>query len=380
MDSQKQFCPNEECWARGQVGKANIVIHSQKKNRYKCKECGKTFTESKGTVFYRLRYEGKIITQVITLMAYGCPLQAIVAAFEIDERTVSNWRERAGKHSKAVHEHLVEKPRDLQQVQADELYGKQQDVGARGKALWIAMAICVQTRLWLGCEISQKRDFQLVKSLMERVKRCAMIKDLVIITDGFRAYFSAICMVFRQSIETKRVGRPGLKIWKELSIGQMVKQYSNGRVIGAIERVLKGTASFVSSILYNTQGRGQITTVYIERLNATFRQRLSSLTRRSRSLVRHSDTLRYSLFLIGCVYNFCSFHDSLSLPNPSGVGKPVFRTPAMASGITEHRWSLHQLLSFPVPLKPWTPPKLRGRKSKLLTSTINKWCFSSSTL
>jgi len=354
MNPTTIFCPNEECIARGEIGKGNIKVHSQKQKRYKCKECGKTFTESKGTVYYRMKYEEEIITKVITLIAFGCPLQAIVEAFEIDERTVSSWRERAGKHCLAVHEHLVEKPRDLQQVQVDELYSKQQDVAAKGKALWIAMAIWVQTRLWLGCEVSQRRDFHLVKAMMQRVKSCAMIKDLVIITDGFRAYFSAICMVFRQTIETKCVGRPRLKIWKELSIGQMVKQYSKGRVVGSIQRVLRGTATLVSSILYNTQGRGQITTVYIERLNATFRQRLSSLSRRSRSLVRHSDTLRYSLFLVGSVYNFCSFHHSLSFPDISGKLRP--RTPAMASNITNHRWSVRSLLSFRIPPPPFSPP------------------------
>ena len=363
MNPTEIFCPNLECSARGEEGKGNIKIHSQKQKRYKCKECGKTFTESKGTVFYRMKYEEEIITKVITLIAYGCPLQAIVEAFEIDERTVSNWRERAGKQCVAVHQHLVETPRDLEQVQADELYGKQQDIATKGKALWIAMAIWVQTRLWLGCEISQRRDFHLVKSLMQRVKKCAMIKDLVIITDGFRAYFSAICMVFRQTIETKCVGRPRLKIWKELAIGQMVKQYSKGRVVGSIQRVLRGTATLVSSILYNSQGRGQITTVYIERLNATFRQRLSSLTRRSRSLVRHSDTLRYSLFLVGTVYNFCSFHHSLSFPDISS-GKLSPHTPAMASKITDHCWSVRSLLSFRIPPPPFSPPpqpKLLGR-------------------
>src|SRR5688572_12374864 len=139
MVPAKTFCPNLDCHARGQRGKGNIKIHSQKEKRYKCKECEKTFAETKGTPFYRLRKIEQVIdlvTVVVTLLGYGCPLQAICMAFGLDERTVSNWRERAGIHCEAVHQHLVEKPRNLGQVQADELRVKEQ-----GGIVWMAMAI-----------------------------------------------------------------------------------------------------------------------------------------------------------------------------------------------------------------------------------------------
>ena len=84
MNPQQIFCHNPACPARGKVGKGNIGVHSRKQHRYICHECETTFTQSKGTLFYRY----SCITQVITLLAYGCPLQAIVAAFGIDERTV----------------------------------------------------------------------------------------------------------------------------------------------------------------------------------------------------------------------------------------------------------------------------------------------------
>ena len=62
-------------------------------------------------MFYGLRYSVEFVTQVITLLAYGCPVQAIVAAFGIDERTVANWQQRAGVHCERVHQHLVQHPR-----------------------------------------------------------------------------------------------------------------------------------------------------------------------------------------------------------------------------------------------------------------------------
>ena len=88
MDLEKIFCPNIACPARGQVGQGNISSHSQKEKRCVCNVCDKTFAVSKGTLFYRLRTEPQIVMWVIVLLAYGCPLQAIVKAFGFDQRTV----------------------------------------------------------------------------------------------------------------------------------------------------------------------------------------------------------------------------------------------------------------------------------------------------
>ena len=153
MDPQEQFCQNDACPARGKTDEGNIVIHSRKEARYKCTVCDKTFVETKGTPFYRLRHSAKEVSLVVTLIAYGCPVQAIVAAFGLDERTVTEWQERSGQHCQQVHEHLVEQPRDLTHIQADEMWVK-----AQGYVMWMAMALMVGTRLWLGGVISQQRD------------------------------------------------------------------------------------------------------------------------------------------------------------------------------------------------------------------------------
>ena len=133
MDPQTKFCHTWDCPARGQIGQGNIGVHSRKEGRYKCHVCGKTFTESRGTVFYRLRTAKDIVVIVVTLLAFGCPVQAIVAAFGLDERTVMSWQKRAGEHCEQVHAHLVAQPQDLGQVQADEIRVKQQ-----GAIVWLA--------------------------------------------------------------------------------------------------------------------------------------------------------------------------------------------------------------------------------------------------
>ena len=115
MDPYKVFCQNRECPARGQVGEGNIGIHSQKEQRYRCRVCGKMFAARTGTAFYRLRTAEETVTLVVTLLAHGCPLQAIVVAFGIDERGVQAWETRAGELCQRVQEHLVEQPHDLGQ-------------------------------------------------------------------------------------------------------------------------------------------------------------------------------------------------------------------------------------------------------------------------
>ena len=111
MDPDIVFCPNLECPARGQAGQGNIRLHSRKAQRFLCTACHKTFTAAKGTALYRLRTPAETVSLVVTLLAHGCPLQAIVVAFGFDERTVASWGARAGVHGQAVQEHLVEQPR-----------------------------------------------------------------------------------------------------------------------------------------------------------------------------------------------------------------------------------------------------------------------------
>jgi transposase-like protein len=135
MNPQEIFCPMIACPARGQTGKENIHIHSLKDQRCLCDVCGQTFTTTKGTIFYRLHTDPQIVMCVIVLLAYGCPVVAIVKDFLLDERTVRDWQRRAGQHCQQVHEHLVENSQhNLEQVQAVEIKTKTQQ-----GTLWMAL-------------------------------------------------------------------------------------------------------------------------------------------------------------------------------------------------------------------------------------------------
>ena len=370
MDPTKVFCHNPDCHARGKIGHGNIGIHSRKEQRYICYECNKTFTESKGTTFYRLKYPQEFITQMITLLSRGCPIQAIVAAFGLDERTVADWQRRAGEHCQQVHEHLVQKPRDLGQVQADEIRIKHQ-----GGIIWMAMALAVSTRLWLGGVVSALRDRNLIVLLIAQVFACVLYRPLLFCVDGFSAYVSAIRQVFRISVITNKRGRPHLKDWEKLCIVQVIKQRCSGRVTGVIRNIATGTTEQLQCLLSQTQNTLQAHVSYIERLNGTFRSRISGLIRRGRCLVRHRETIHQGMYLVGSVYNFCCSHSSLRLVLYLSDNRrhwvPI--TPAMASGITDHIWTVAELLNYRVPLPSWEPPKRKGRPSNHIKELIKQW-------
>ena len=361
MDPTTVFCPNGPGHARGQTGMGNIGIPSQKEQRFICHEGHKTFSARKGTVFYRLRTSAETVGLVVTLLAHGCPLQAIVAAFGFDERTVADGWARSGRQGQAGQEALVERPRDLGQGQADELRVKKQ-----GGIVWMALAMMVKTRLWLGGEVREQRDMTLIRGLIERVRRCAARRPLVVCTDGLVSYIRALRETFRDPVPTGKGGRPRLRPWRHVLIAQVVKRYERRRVVETERRILEGTPARVEPLRHRSQGDGVMNTAYIERLNATFRERLAPLARRCRALARHTLTLHEGMFVVGTVYNFCT--------PPASLSHAQRTTPAMAAGITDHCWTMYELLAFHVPLSRWIPPKRRGRPSRALQHLIKRWC------
>ncbi len=345
MNPQEQVCHNPQCWVYGRVGAGQIVIHSRKERRYRCKRCGTTFSATTGTALYRIHHPHALVVIVVTLLAYGCPVQAIVAAFALDERTVADWQRRAGRQSQRVHQHLVQAGAvTLGQVQADELR-----VRIVGGIAWLAMSISVTSRLWLGGAISMTRDRALIRTALARVAACGPVATVLVCTDGLASYPRQALRLFRQPVHICRRGRPRLVLPAGVLIAQAIKRYAKRRVRAMERRIVRGSAAAVAAVLTATQGKetAVVNTAYIERLNATFRARLAPLVRRSRATVRQVATLEAGMWLVGTVYNFVTPHRSLDK-----------RTPAQAAGLTDHRWTVHQLLTFPVPLP---SVKRRGR-------------------
>jgi transposase-like protein len=354
MGPQRQFCPNFYCPHRGKTGQGNIRTHSRKEGRLRCATCGKTFAATKNAPFYRLHKPHDLAATVLTLLAHGCPLQAAVEAFGIDERTVASWQEKAGLHCQRFHELHVQQGRvDAQHAQADELWAK-----VVGRRVWVAMALAVPSRLWLGGVSSRRRDRRLLAALVAAVKACLPTLAVLVCVDGLASYATAFARASRH--REPRRGRPGrcrLVVEPGLLIGQVVKRRARWRVVGVVRRVVRGTGEAVAGVLARTGAGGGVNAAYIERLNATFRGCLSGLVRRGRALLREEGRLRAGTYLVGCAYNWCRAHAS-----PGGAAGG--RTPAMAAGLTDRRWGLGEVLAARPPPARWKAPRKRPRRRR----------------
>jgi len=351
-----------DCPARGQIGEGNIGIHSQKRQRYRCSVCTKTFSARAGTIFFRRRTDEETIARIVTLLGHGCPVPAIEAAYGFQAQTVRDWLEAAGAHTEAVHHAEVVQPRDLVQVQADEVHVKTQ-----AGVLWMAMAMMVSTRLWLGGAVSPHRDRDLIGRLLAIVAGCASWGPLLFVSDGLSTYIDVVRKAFRTR-QTGTGGRPRLVGWPDLVIAQVVKQYAGRAVTGTSHRLIHGSVRLFLTLLWSTPGCQVLNTAYIERLNGTFRSCLASLGRRTRRSARRVATVVGGMYLVGTLYNFCTPHSSLTLANGER------QTPAMAAGITDHVWSVGELLHYRVPPARWEPPRRRGRRSKAIQALCDRWC------
>lgn len=344
VDTRGVFCADPDCPDRGKADKGNIKAHSKKERRFRCTTCNKTFAASKGTPLYRLHKDATLLVCVVTLLAHGCPLPAVVAAFGLDERTAASWRDKAGSHAEAVHRHHLEaKGLDLGHVQADELYARRQ-----GGRSWVAMAMAAPSRLWLGGVVSPIRNMALIQELVDMV-RLAWLPGtaLLICVDGLASYVSAFWRAFREKAYTGKRGRPPYRLPGLIWLAQVVKRRVGPCLKEVARRVVWGTLDLVLGKMAQTRTGEVINTSYIERLNATFRACLAGLTRRGRRQVKDENVLHRGMYLVGCVYNFCSEHRSLRVRQGRGK-KWAERTPAMAAGWAERPWSVLELLSFKV--------------------------------
>ena len=240
----------------------------------------------------------------------------------------------------------------------------------------MALAIWVPTRLWMGGVASPKRDLDLIQALADKVHKMALCRPLLLAVDGLASYVSAFRNTFRSKFprQAGETGRCKMVSWSDICIVQVVKQRMDG-ILQVERRIVQGAQAMVEQLIQKTQGAGVINTAFIERLNATFRQRISPLTRRTRHLAQQAETLLAGMYLVGCFYNFCDYHHSLRLKLSVGSFgyRWVQRTPAIAAKLTDHQWTPTELLNFKIPLPHWTMPIQRGRPSTAMLELAQQW-------
>lgn len=130
------FCPNDQCsdYGKYQSGDQRNIIKFGKtqagKQRYYCKSCKETFTETKGTILYRRRVDESEIIESLILLAEGVRISSIARAKGHTEDTILDWLRAAAEHAGEIEEILM-KDHHIQRGQIDALWSYVGHKGAK---------------------------------------------------------------------------------------------------------------------------------------------------------------------------------------------------------------------------------------------------------
>jgi IS1 family transposase/transposase-like protein len=381
VDTSGHFCPQITCVYHGRVGWGNIRANGHPNGRrwrqLLCLACKRHFLETHGTPFHGKQVDPDKLVWAIAALAEGLGIRAVARVFETDPTTVLGWLMEAAEHLEAFSHHFVH-DLHVEQVQMDELFAllsavkdgkvsEQQAIKRLSRSphwVWVAMdPVC---KLILAIEVGE-RTLAMAQCLVHQVTRvlaphCAPL----FLTDGFRAYLTALVTHYGRWLQPERCHDKGPQPqprWMPvpgLLYAQVVKRYRRRRIVEVTHRVIFGAAQSIESIL--AQRGWKINTSFVERLNLDVRQHVAAIGRRVNTLSKHEAGLRQQLMLFQGYHNFVLPHASLRVPLPdvpegtASVKRWQQRTPAMAAGVTNHVWSLREVLLYRVP--PWPQPQV----------------------
>jgi IS1 family transposase len=317
------------------------------------------------------------MVRALAAVAEGLGIRAVARVFDVDPNTVQGWVNAAASQVAAFSRYLLHDVH-VHQVQFDELCAwlsaskAEQESETQASAPgprsphWIWAAIDPVSKLLLALEVGG-RTLEMAQRLVHHVVQILAPGCMpLFLTDGLKEYATALLTHFGQWVSPPRPrpAGPAPKLrWvphPELLYAQVIKTYCRRRLVRMRQRVVFGTLAQVTQVL--AVHGWQINTAFIERANLSIRQHVAAVGRRVLTLCKHEAGLRRQLAVYQGYHNFCLSHASLRAPLPqpaptNGTGaakrwQPC--TPAMAAGLTDHVWTLREVLLFRVP--PWRQP------------------------
>jgi len=381
VDTAQHFCPNANCDYRGWVDWGNISANGHPSGgpwrQLYCSACERYFLETNGTPFHGKRVAPDLLVWAVGALAEGLGIRAVARVFVVDPNTVLAWLLEVADHLKAFSQYVLRDVR-VTQVQLDELYAllsavKDGEVSAaeaiarlERSPQWVWVAMDPESKRLLALDAGA-RTLAMAQRVVHHVAQvlapdCAPL----FLTDGFREYMTALLTHYGYWVQPPRrqvTGRAPKPRWMplpQLLYAQVVKTVRRRRLVRVSHRVVFGTLEAVEQVL--SACGWEINTAFVERINLSIRQHVAAVGRRVSTLCKGEDGLRQQLALYHTYYNFCLPHTSLRLPVPQpeathGTGTAKCwqpRTPAMAAGLTDHVWTLREVLLFRVP--PWPQP------------------------
>src|SRR5262244_2234784 len=329
VDTATHFCPNPDCAYRGWAGWGNLRANGHPSGgRWRqllCIACRRYFLESLGTIFHGKCAAVDLIVRVIACLAEGLGIRGTARVFEVAPNTVLQWRVDAAEQLRAFSQHFLHDVR-VQQVQLDELFALLSAVkeGAVSEAeaierlerspQWVWVAMDPESKLLLALDVGN-RTLAMAQRVVHHVAQvlapdCAPL----FLTDGFRAYLTALLTHYGQWVQppwrqaTGPRPKPRWLPQPQLLYAQVVKTVRRRRLVGVTHRVVFGTLEVIQQVL--AACGWQINTAFVERLNLTLRQHVAAIGRRVSTLCKGEDGLRQQLTLYQVYYNFCLPHAS----------------------------------------------------------------------
>ncbi len=355
IDTHGQACPNPDCDYCGVIDPALHALvgyghhgrHDPIQDFY-CQACHRKFSARRHTPLYRLRTPAARVAQVLHAVAEGLSAQAAARVFQLSETTVRSWITRAGQHSHRLHDRLMH-ALQLTHVQLDELRLKIRGVA---EAAWLWVACDARTKLIPAFALGPRTQDVAYQLVHELAQRLAVGYLPIFSSDGLTLYFYALTAHFGQWIQAVGQRSRCWQVYARLLYGQLIKQYRRRRLAEVRQRVYLGSAEMYRQALRALDFSGRIQTAFVERLNLTIRQSIAGLSRRSWSLAHSPDELAWHFEWWRAYYHFARLHAGLRLLLGNQTAKRTgqryrSRTPAQAAALTEHRWTVQELLACP---------------------------------
>jgi IS1 family transposase len=382
VDTSQHFCPHTGCRYRGWLGLGNLRANGHPSGglwrQFQCISCEGYFLETHGTIFHGKQVAVELIVRVLACLAEGLGMRATARVFEVDPKTVLHWLGEAAEHLRAFSAYFLCEVH-VNQVQLDELYavlravktGELSDDEAiqrlERSPYWVWTAMDPESKLLLAIHVGTRTLAMAQRVVHHLVQVLAPDCVPLFLTDGFKNYMTALLAHFGYWIQPERrqakgpMPKPRWMPLPQLRYAQVVKSYRRRRIVGVKHRVVFGTRLAIEQVL--AACGWTINTAFVERLNLDIRQRVAAVGRRVNTLCQGEDGMQQQLALFHVYHNFVLPHTSLRQPlqspeatNGTGSAK-VWRpcTPAMAAGLTDHVWSLKEVLLYRVP--PWPQPQ-----------------------
>jgi IS1 family transposase len=186
---------------------------------------------------------------------------------------------------------------------------------------------------------SGRRDEALAEAAIRRAYARTAGRPLAWCSDGWEPYPTVLTRTCRRPVRTGRRGRPPLRVPDGLALTQTIKHCdAHGRLL-AVER----RATIGEPVAHPTP-------VHIERLNGVLRDRLACLTRKTHAFAKTAGTWDALLGLAVFAHNWLQYHPALRWLSRRPGRRYAQRTPAMALGLTDHRWTADEFLTIHAPI------------------------------